>query len=140
MHFSNSVQLISAVIVGLLLWFSADMTSIIKAMQRKNQLSIDGRWDELDKYFQEASKSYRPFVWFHRRYLMPGNITTQYALFLFTQGRLEEALAKTDEALRLIDRKPIFLRHIYGPRSFKTWCGALHARTLNLTGMGRYDE
>jgi tetratricopeptide (TPR) repeat protein len=140
MHLSSSLQLIYAVILGLLLWFSADMRSIVKAMQLKNRLSIDGRWDELEKYFQRASKSYRPFVWIHRRYLLPGNIPVQHALFLFKQGRLEEALAKADEAIRLIERKPIICRHIYGSGTFKIWSGALRARTLILGGLGRYDE
>jgi tetratricopeptide (TPR) repeat protein len=140
MHLFSSLQLILLVIVGLLLWFSADMTSIMKSMQRKNQLSIDGQWDELEKYFLQAPKNFRPFVWFHRRYLLPGNITTQYALFLFKQGRLEEALAKADEAIRQIERKPILFRNIFSSATFKTWCGALQARTMILTALGRYDE
>ena len=140
MHLFNSVQFVYAVILGLLLWFSMDMRSIIKSMQLKNQLSIDGRWDELEKYFQRASKSYRPFVWFYRRYLMPGNISAQYALFLFKQGRLEEALAKADEAIDQVEHKPLIFRYIYGDGTFKIWHGALHARTLILGGLGRYDE
>ncbi len=122
------------------LWFSLDMRSIIKSSQRKNRLSIEGQWKDLEDHFERCSKSYRPFVWLHRYYLLPGNITAQYALFLFTQGRLEEALVKVDQAIRQIERKPAIVRHIYYKATFKTHCSSLRARTLILTGLGRYDE
>lgn len=47
----------------LLTWFRLDMRSILRAGQVKNQLSIQGQWKALERYFQRASKPLRPFVW-----------------------------------------------------------------------------
>lgn len=141
MHFLPAIcviLLLSA--VGLLAWFASDMHSLLKSSQRKNQLSIDGRWKDLESYFQQARRPYRPFVWFYRRYLLPGNITTQYALFLYNRGRLDDALAIVDDAIRQIEIKPRIFRYIYHRETFKTLCGALRTRTLILTGQGSYDE
>ncbi|HZV36449.1 MAG TPA: hypothetical protein VFB72_17870 [Verrucomicrobiae bacterium] len=116
------------------------MRSILKSGQRKNQLSIEGRWDDLDRYFERASKPRRPFVWLYRRYLLPGTNTVQHALLLYNQGRLEESLAKVDKAIREVANKPKIFSSIYRRGTFKTFCSAFRARTLVLTGLGRYDE
>src|SRR6266498_377165 len=127
-------------IFALIAWFAWDMRSILKSSQRKNQLSIDGRWRDLENYFERAEGTRRPFVWFHQKYLLPGNIETQYALFLYKQGRLEEALTKVEQAIQQIERKPWIFRSIHCSATFKTLCGSLKTRTLILTGLGRYDE
>lgn len=121
-------------------WCVADMRSIIKSLQRKNQLAADGNWKELENYFESAARPHRPFVWFYRKYLLPGNLQAQHAMFLFTQGRLEEALAKNDEAIRLVEGKPWIFHSFYSRATFKTLSGALRGRTLILSDLGRYDE
>lgn len=126
--------------IGVLAWFALDMRSILRSGGRKNQLAIEGRWKELEEHFERTLKTWRPFVWLHYRYLLPGNFTVQYALFLYNQGRLEEALAKIDQAIRWNKGKPLIFRSIHRSATFTTLCGALKARTLVLTGMGRYDE
>lgn len=140
MDFLSSDFPVSLVVIGLLTWFSLDMHSILKSSQRKNQLSIDGRWGDLERHFESASKPHRPFVWLHDRYFLPGNITAQHALFLYNRGRHEEALSKVDQAIRQIADKPKFFRSIHREATFKTLCGSLRSRTLILTGLGRYDE
>src|SRR5689334_21881856 len=102
----NLSFLSSVIVLGIFVpiaWFAWDMRSILKSGQRKNQLSIDGRWRELENYFERAEGTRRPFVWFHQKYLLPGNIETQYALFLYKRGRLEEALAKVEQAMQQIE-------------------------------------
>lgn len=126
--------------MGLLMWFAWDMRSILKASQHKAQLSIDGNWEELENYYAEAARTRRPFVWLHRRFLMPGNLETQHALFLYNRGSLEEALAKVDQAIQRIERKPWIFQSIHRSGTFTTLCGALRSRTLILAGLGRYDE
>lgn len=135
-----SPELIRFGVIALIAWFAWDMRSILKASQHKNELSIEGDWEGLERLYQKADKPYRPFVWLHRRYLMPGTNTAQYALFLYQHGRLEEALAKVDEAIRQIDRKPRIFRFIHRDRTFTTLCSAFEARTLILTGLGRHHE
>jgi tetratricopeptide (TPR) repeat protein len=128
------------VIAGVLLWIGADIRSILISGQRKNQLSIEGRWKDLERYFERASKPRRPVVWLFRRYLLPGNITTQHALLLYNQGRPNEALDKVDLAIRQVVKKPKWLGRFYRQATFKSLCGALRSRCLILTGLGRYDE
>jgi tetratricopeptide (TPR) repeat protein len=128
------------VVVGVLAWFAADMRSILKSMQRKNQLTIEGRWTELEQHLARASNTLRPFVWFHQRYLLPGFNAAQFALFLYEQGRLEQALTQVDKAIKQIENKPAFFRPVFQPRTKVIHCGALAARVLILTRMGRYDE
>ncbi len=141
MQFLTSIYLVlSLAAIGILAWFALDMRSILKALQCKTQLSIDGRWRDLENYFERATRTRRPFVWFHRRYLLPGNLETQYALFLYRRGRLEEALAKTDQAIRQIESKPWIFSSIHSSATLKTLYGALRTRTLILSGLGKYDE
>ena len=125
---------------GVLIWYAADMRSILRSKQRKNQLAIEGRWAELEKYWEQASNTRRPFVWLHQRYLLPGSNAVQFGLFLYQQGRLEEALAKVDQAIKQIENKPAIFRSMYQRATNKALWGALAARGLILTGMGRYDE
>jgi tetratricopeptide (TPR) repeat protein len=134
------ISLVSLVAFIVLTWFSLDMRSILRSGQRKNQLSIEGRWKDLEDHFKQISKPCRPFVWFHQKYLMPGNIAVQYALFLYKQGRLEESLAKVDQAIRQVEGKPGLFRDIFRSGTFTTQRGALKARILILTGLGRYDQ
>src|SRR5579872_3245688 len=105
-HLLSYDPLVTCLVLGLVAWFSFDMRSILKSGQRKAQLKIDGQWEELERFYERASKPRRPFVWLHRRYLLPGNNTAQHALFLHTQGRFEEALAKADLAIQQIATKP----------------------------------
>jgi tetratricopeptide (TPR) repeat protein len=121
-------------------WFALDMRSILKSAQRRNQLSIEGRWRDLEEHYERTSKSYRPFVRLHQRYLLPGTVAAQYALFLFNQGRLEEARAKVDQAIQQIEGKPKIFRFIHRSRTFNILCETLRARTLILTGLGQYCE
>jgi len=121
-------------------WFAWDMGSIIKWMRCKNQLSIDGRWKDLEQHFEGASKTLRPFVWLHRQYLLPGAIEAQYGLFLFKQGRLEEALVKIDKAICKIKGKPRIFRRFHRSESFNILGSSFRARILILTGLGRYSE
>jgi tetratricopeptide (TPR) repeat protein len=127
------------IVVGLL-WFSLDMRSLLESGKRKHQLSIDGKWKELDAYFVRAERTCRPFAWLHQRYLSPGNIETQYASFLFKQGRFEEALAKVDQAIRRNKNKPAIFRSFHAGVTAVTLRGALRIRMLVLTSLGRYDE
>lgn len=141
MQFLTCIYLVlSLAAAGVLAWFALDMRSILKEAQRKTQLSIDGNWRDLENHFERATRSLRPFVWFHRRYLLPGNLETQYALFLYKRGRLEEALTKTDQAIRQVESKPWIFRSIHSSATLKTLCGALRTRTLILSGLGRYEE
>jgi tetratricopeptide (TPR) repeat protein len=126
--------------VVILAWFAWDMHSIIKSSQHKNQLSIEGRWKDLDQHFERAAKSCRPFVWLHRHYLLPGAVAVQHALFLFNQGRLEEALVKADQAIRQVKGKPRVFRSFFRSATFKALCASFNARTLILSGLGRYGE
>lgn len=132
--------LILLAIVVILAWFASDMHFIIKSMQRRNRLSVEGNWKNLEQYFEQASKSSRLFVWLHNQYLLPGTLQIQHALFLYTQGRLPDALAKVDQAIGQIEAKPQIFRSIYHSRTLKILCGALRTRILILTGLGRYDE
>jgi tetratricopeptide (TPR) repeat protein len=138
------LQLLTWVIVlavlGLIIWYREDMRSILGWTRDKNRLSLDGRWDELEEHFKRAEKNRRPFVWFHRKYLNPGNLQTQYALFLFNLGRLEEALSKVDEAARRIEAKPWIFQSYFSSGTRTTRRGSLRTRILILSGMGRYDE
>jgi len=136
----NIYQVCLAATVVFWAWFALDMRHILKLGQRKNQLSIEGRWKDLEEHYKRASRTLRPFVWLYRRLLLPGTVPAQYALFLHTQGRPDEALVKVDEALRLIEGKPRILQPIYRSATFKILCSCLRARILILTGMGRYDE
>ena len=122
------------------IWFSWDMRSILKWSQRKNELSIEGQWKDLEDHFERATKSWRPFVWLHRRYLIPGNTTVQFALFLNQHGRDEEALVQVDKAIRQIEGKPRIFKSIHCDETFKTLCSALRTRTLVLGALGRYEE
>lgn len=74
------------------------------------------------------------------KYLLPGTIAAQHALFLNNHGRLEEALAKADQAIRQVKSKPRIFRGIHRAATFKTLCGSYSARALILAGLGRYDE
>lgn len=138
------LQILSAVlflaVVGGLSWFAADMRSILKSGQRKQQLSIAGDWKGLEDYYESAARSRRPFVWLHRKYLIPGNLETQHALFLYEQGRLDEALSKVDYAIQRNKSKPWIFRSFHAATTFKSLCGALRTRALVLTAFGRYDE
>jgi tetratricopeptide (TPR) repeat protein len=142
MHWNLSAlpTVIFGVTVALLAWFAWDMRSMLKAAQRKNQLSIDGRWMDLENHFKRAAGTRRPFARLHRKYLMPGNLETQYALFLYKRGRFDEALAIVDQAIRQVKNKPWIFQSIHSSGTFKTLCGAFRTRTLILTGLGRYDE
>ncbi len=141
MQFLTIIYLIlSFVAIGVLAWFASDMRSILKSGQRKNELSIEGRWGELEQHFERASKTYRPFVWLHQHYLLPGKVSAQHALFLYKQGRPEEALMKVDQAIRQIECKPRIFRSIHRSATFTTLCSSLRARILILTGLGRYGE
>lgn len=139
-YISNLYLIYSIAAIGLLGWLAMDMRSILKAGQRKNQLSIEGRWKELDEHFERMSNSWRPFVRLHDRYLLPGNFLTQHALFLYNRGRFEDALAKVELAIQRLKNKPQIFKSIHKSATLGTQCGALKARTLILTGMGRYDE
>ncbi|HTV41840.1 MAG TPA: hypothetical protein VMF08_14760 [Candidatus Sulfotelmatobacter sp.] len=131
------VALLIAVVAA---WYSMDMRSILKWKQRKAQLTLEGRWYELEKHFENVAKTWRPFVWFHYRYRFPGNFTVQYALFLHSQGRLEEALAKVNLAIQQANGpQPIFWFRRPSD-NLTTRCGALRTRVLVLTGLGRYSE
>jgi len=132
------VYIVAIVVVGG--WIVMDMRSILREAQRRKQLAIDGRWKELEEHFEQASNPRRPFVWLQKRFLLPGGIQVQHALFLFKQGRLEEALAKVDQAIRQIKKKPKIFSSVYKMATVKILAGAFNARTLILTGMGRYDE
>jgi tetratricopeptide (TPR) repeat protein len=141
MHFLPQIFFAALVIIAVVsTWFASDMRSILKSGQRKNQLSIEGRWQELDQHFEITSKPGRPFVWLHQRYLLPGAVAAQHALFLFNQGRLEEALVKANQAVRQVKGKPWVFRTIHHASTFKILLGSLSARTMILTGLGRYDE
>lgn len=141
MHtFLNVYQIYVVGTVVILIWFSLDMRSIIKASQRKNALSIEGRWKELDEHYKRCLNRRRPFVWLHQRFLVPGNLLVQYALFLYKHGRLDEALDSADRAAGLIRRKPWIFRSFHRSATSKTLAGAINARILILTGMGRYGE
>jgi tetratricopeptide (TPR) repeat protein len=138
------LQLLSAVLLlvifGGLSWFGADMRSILKSGQRKQQLAIAGDWKGLENYYEGEERNPRPFVWLHRRFLIPGNLEVQYALFLYEQGRFEEALAKVDQAIERNKSKPWIFQSIHSRATFKTLLGALRTRTLILGALGRYDE
>jgi tetratricopeptide (TPR) repeat protein len=134
------IFLVPLLIMAALAWFASDMRSILKSGQRKNQLSIEGKWRELEQHFERISKTYRPFVWLHQQYLLPGTVPAQHALFLFKQGRLDEALAKVDRAIRQIEGKPRLFRSIHRSETFRILCSSLRARTLILTGLGRYGD
>jgi tetratricopeptide (TPR) repeat protein len=138
--FSTIYFLVIALPIAGAIWFSEDMRSILRSGQRRNSLEIEGRWKDLELYFKRASRTYRPFVWLHQRFFLPGTVAAQYALFLFQRGRLDEALHQSDQALRQIRRKPRVFRSVYQPNTLKIHAGALRARILILTGMGRYDE
>ena len=69
---------IPVVIVAGLAWFAWDMRSILKSLQHKNQFAIDGDWKKIEKYFERAARTRRPFVWLHRKYFLPGNLETQH--------------------------------------------------------------
>jgi tetratricopeptide (TPR) repeat protein len=127
-------------VIGVLAWFAADMRSILRTMQRRNQLAIEGRWTELEQYWERASSTHRPFAWFYQRYLLPGSNAALFGLFLYEQGRLEQALTTVDQAIKQIENKPAFFRPVFRRATRGTLCGALVARVLILTGMGRYDE
>ena len=136
----NIIQGSLVITVVVLSWFAWDMRSILKAGQRKNQLSIEGRWKDLEAFYEQSAKPHRPFVWLYRNYLLPGGVAVQHGLFLFKQGRLEEALVKVDLGIRQIEGKPLIFRPCYRSVTFKTRGHALNARLLILTGLGRYDE
>ncbi|HEX4341812.1 MAG TPA: hypothetical protein VH255_00375, partial [Verrucomicrobiae bacterium] len=144
MHFFSSLQniesLVALVVIALLAWFSLDMRSILKEGQRRNQLSIEGRWKDLEQHFEQISKPHRPFVWFYRKFLMPGSNVALYALFLHQQGRPDEALAKMDQAIRQNEGKLRIFRNIFRSQSFRMLCSSLSARILILTDLGRYDQ
>lgn len=141
MQFISNLYLINSLVaIGLLSWLAMDMRFILKAGQRKNQLSIDGRWKELDEYFEYISNSWRPFVRLHNRYFLPGSFQVQHALFLYQRGRFEDSLAKVDQGIMWLKTKPQIFKSIHKSATLATLCGALKARTLILTGMGRYDE
>lgn len=93
-----------------LAWFSWDMSAILKMSQRKQQLAIEGRWNDLERHYESTLKTRRPFVWLQQRYLLPGAVLAQYALFLYKRGRLEEALLKADRSIEQIEGKPKFFR------------------------------
>ena len=133
----NLVPFTVIVVAG---WFWLDMRSITLSLQRKNQLAIEGRWKDLEDHHKATAKAYRPFVWFYRRFLMPGNNTAQYALFLHNQGRAEEALAQVNEAIRQINGKPRIFQDFCRSGNFKTLCACLRTKTLILAGLGAYDE
>lgn len=138
------LQIVYGVLVLLIFilpsWYVADMRSILRDLRRKNELSVSGNWKELEKYFESSAQTRRPFVWFRRRFLLPGNQETQHAMFLFQQGRLEEALAKNEEAIRRMESKPWIFRSFYARASFNSLCAALRGNILILNGLGRYDE
>jgi tetratricopeptide (TPR) repeat protein len=141
---SESLNLLYAIVFAVIFvgftWFSWDMRSILKSSKINQQLSIDGRWKELDDYFKRCERTRRPFVSLHRKYLLPGNLGTQYASFLYQQGRLEEALATVDLAIRQNKNKPRIFRSFHSAATFKTLCGAWRIRILILGSLGRYDE
>jgi tetratricopeptide (TPR) repeat protein len=128
------------VVAGFRTWYAADMRSIVRSMQRKNELTLEGRWAELEQHLKRDQTSRRPFAWFYKRYLLPGNSAAQVALFLHQQGRFEEALAKIDQAIKQIENKPAFLRPLYRRSMNGIHCSALATRVLILSEMGRYDE
>lgn len=140
MNPSSLAPLILVTVFVIATWFRLDMRSILRALKLKNQLSIEGRWTDLERYFERESKTLRPFVWLHRKYLLPGNLAGQHALFLRNQGRLEEALVKVGQAIRQIERKPWIFSGIHRSQTFNTQCAALRARTMILVGLGRYEE
>lgn len=121
-------------------WYIADMRSILKSGRRKQELSIAGDWKGLEDYYEEEARTRRPFVWFRRKYLIPGHLETLYALFLYEQGRFEEALAKAEQAIERNKSKLRIFRSFDAKATFTTLRGALKARTLILGGLGRYDE
>jgi tetratricopeptide (TPR) repeat protein len=128
------------IVGGVLAWLAADMRSMFRSLQRKNKLTIEGRWAELEQHFERASNTRRPFAWFHQRYLLPGSNAALFALFLNQQGRLEQALTQADKAIKQIENKPALFRSLFQHQTNGTLRGALAARVLILIGMGRYDE
>jgi tetratricopeptide (TPR) repeat protein len=121
-------------------WYIADMRSILKSSQLRQRLSMEGRWKDLEDYFKDAERPRRPFVRLYRKYLMPGSMETQYALFLFKKGRLEESLAKVDQAVVRIRNKPRVFRSYYKKTTANILRGSLRTRILVLGGLGRYDD
>jgi tetratricopeptide (TPR) repeat protein len=131
---------VSLIVIGILTWYAADMRFLLRLMQRKNKLAIEGQWAELERHFERTPKIHRPFAWLHRRYLLPGTNDAQFALFLFERGRLEQALTKVDQAIEQIESKPALLRPIFQRETKRIHGEAFAAKVLILTGMGNYDE
>jgi tetratricopeptide (TPR) repeat protein len=127
-------------ILGGLAWLAADMRSLLRSAQRRNQLAIEGRWVELEQLWERAPNTRRPFAWFHQRYLLPGNNAAQFAMFLFEQGRSEQALTKVDQAIKQIENKPTLFRLVFQRQTNGVLRRAQGARVSILTGMGRYNE
>jgi len=127
-------------IVGGCIWFAADMLFLLRSAQRRHQLTLEGRWADLERHFEGVEKTRRPFAWFWQRYLLPGGNATQFGLFLFQQGRLEQALTEVDRAISQVGKKPVLLRPFLRGATKAIRCGSRAARMLILTGMGRYDE
>jgi tetratricopeptide (TPR) repeat protein len=142
-HFTSMDQLAPLgylVLGGALAWYGADMRYILRSVQRRNQLTIEGRWAELEQHLERTSNTRRPFAWFHHRYLLPGGNAARFALFLYEDGRLEQALTKVDQAIIQIEKKPAFFRPVFQRATKGIHCSALAIRVLILTGMGCYDE
>lgn len=61
------------VYAGGLAWFAADMGYLLRSAQLSERLKLDGQWAELEQQLERTMKSYRPFVWFTKRYILPGS-------------------------------------------------------------------
>lgn len=137
---ANWAPLAYVVGAGGLGWFAADMGYLLRSAQRSERLKLDGQWAELEQQLRRTMKSYRPFVWFTERCLLPGSSACQLGLFLYQPGRLEVALERVDQAVRQIDRKPAFFRSVFRRATHGTHVGALASRVIILGGLGRYEE
>lgn len=116
------------IIVGLLLWFIADMNHASKLNRRRSELSAQGRWKELNEHFESELTCWRLPLQIFRCFALPGGIEVESALHLYNQGELEKALGLADRGVARSNR---FRKHREIP---------LIARAQILSGLGRYDE
>jgi tetratricopeptide (TPR) repeat protein len=116
------------IIIGLLLWFIADMNHASKLNRRRSELGAQGRWKELNEHFEAELTCWRMPLRIFRCFALPGGIEVEYAMHLYKQGELEKALEMADRAVVKSNR---FRKHRDMP---------LIARAQILSGFGRYDE
>src|SRR5262245_16339169 len=115
-------------IVGLLLWFIADMNHGSKLNRRRSELGAQGRWKELNEHFESELTCGRLPLRICRCFAVPGLLEADYAMHLYKQGALEKALEFADRAVAKSNRFR------------KCRDMARVARAQILSGFGRYDE